>query len=63
MLFSNAVRHVSRGLSTSATVYSPIKHVTVIGGGLMGSGIAQVCINETKFQLVFFLPNLFVLGL
>lgn len=42
MLFSNAVRHVSRGLSTSATVYNPIKHVTVIGGGLMGSGIAQV---------------------
>lgn len=32
---------IKRGLSTSTT-YNAIKNVTVIGGGLMGSGIAQV---------------------
>ncbi|PIK46570.1 putative hydroxyacyl-coenzyme A dehydrogenase, mitochondrial [Apostichopus japonicus] len=32
----------SRGLSTSAVRMAAIKNVTVIGGGLMGAGIAQV---------------------
>ncbi|XP_066994540.1 hydroxyacyl-coenzyme A dehydrogenase, mitochondrial [Anabrus simplex] len=33
---------VTRGLSTSGVMSAAIKHVTVVGGGLMGSGIAQV---------------------
>lgn len=39
---------LSRGISTSGYLHSAIKNVTVIGGGLMGSGIAQVklFINE-----------------
>lgn len=35
---------IRRGMATSAAVESAIKHVTVIGGGLMGSGIAQVSV-------------------
>ncbi|GLV34458.1 Mitochondrial trifunctional protein alpha subunit [Carabus blaptoides fortunei] len=33
---------LKRSLSTSSNLSAAIKHVTVIGGGLMGSGIAQV---------------------
>lgn len=33
---------LKRSLSSSAAMSSAIKHVTVVGGGLMGSGIAQV---------------------
>jgi 3-hydroxyacyl-CoA dehydrogenase len=33
---------IKRGLSTSSAMSAVIKNVTVIGGGLMGSGIAQV---------------------
>jgi hypothetical protein len=33
---------IARKFSSSAAVQSAIKNVTVIGGGLMGSGIAQV---------------------
>jgi len=35
-------RNIARYLSMSATVHGPIKNVTVIGGGLMGAGVAQV---------------------
>ncbi|KAF5898767.1 hydroxyacyl-coenzyme A dehydrogenase, mitochondrial, partial [Clarias magur] len=34
--------HFTRALSSSTVRHAAIKHVTVIGGGLMGSGIAQV---------------------
>lgn len=33
---------IARNFSSSSAVQSAIKNVTVIGGGLMGSGIAQV---------------------
>ena len=33
---------LARGLSTSARASAPIKEFVVIGGGLMGAGIAQV---------------------
>jgi hypothetical protein len=35
---------LNRGFSASPSAIMAIKHVTVIGGGLMGSGIAQVTI-------------------
>jgi|LakMenEpi03Aug12_release.lakeMendotaPanAssembly.Ray.scaffolds.fasta_scaffold2265701_1 hypothetical protein len=35
---------LSRKLSSSACINQSIKNVVVIGGGLMGSGIAQVSI-------------------
>jgi len=37
-----ATRICARGLSTSSALQAAIKNVTVIGGGLMGAGIAQV---------------------
>lgn len=37
---------IFRGFSTSSAALS-IKNVTVIGGGLMGSGIAQVSVVST----------------
>lgn len=42
---------ITRSLTTSA-IESVIKHVTVIGGGLMGSGIAQVSILHEFIQCI-----------
>lgn len=39
---STMFRVCTRNMASNATVDKAIKHVTVIGGGLMGSGIAQV---------------------
>lgn len=47
-----------RGLSTSAAVESAIKHVTVIGGGLMGSGIAQVSLDNHYLYVLLFLHEI-----
>lgn len=38
----NQLGVITRHFSCSSAVQSAIKNVTVIGGGLMGSGIAQV---------------------
>ena len=39
---ANVCLNVFSKLSSVATISSAIKQVTVIGGGIMGSGIAQV---------------------
>lgn len=39
---------IARSFSNSSVVQSAIKNVTVIGGGLMGSGIAQVIRKKIK---------------
>lgn len=38
----------TRELSSTASSRAPIKNVAVIGSGLMGSGIAQVCVDALK---------------
>lgn len=37
-----------RSFSSSSALQNAIKNVTVIGGGLMGAGIAQVSVNLKK---------------
>jgi hypothetical protein len=44
---------IKRGLSTSSAMSAVIKNVTVIGGGLMGSGIAQVSKNIRPLCTLF----------
>ena len=39
---AHMVATMKRNLSTAMTLNGAIKNVVVIGGGLMGSGIAQV---------------------
>jgi hypothetical protein len=48
MAFSSG--HLVRRFATSSAVKAAIQNVTVIGGGLMGSGIAQV-IFPTFFRI------------
>lgn len=42
---------IVRNFSSSSAVQSAIKNVTVIGGGLMGSGIAQVRISLIIYEI------------
>lgn len=46
---AHTVSFIKRGFATSS-VRNAINNVTVIGGGLMGSGIAQVSTFPTIFQ-------------
>ena len=51
---------LARGLSTSARASAPIKEFVVIGGGLMGAGIAQV--RPMSFTGFHFRLKLEILG-
>ena len=52
-----------RELSSAAAARAPIKHVAVIGSGLMGSGIAQVSSGQTRTHLYFFFSLSATIGL
>lgn len=47
-MMANIFKVLSRGLATSSTAMSSIKVVTVVGAGIMGSGIAQVVAQHGK---------------
>lgn len=50
---AQTIKVISRGMATSSAMRSAINHVTIVGGGLMGSGIAQVAAQSgNKVTLV-----------